>query len=410
MPQPPISKTSSKNSTGNKTNKFFLLATFVLYGAFSSPTPDAVTWAELAIGLCLLCAITPARVLEIFSGLALWQPPPARQFLGGCFLALLIPGTINGMLSGHHAWDILRDIIPLGFFFLPLFLYRAPTRFLLPGLLFTGFVFALRFWPASGLTLARFGLNRGNDELLYLTSSPAVLFSGLYFLFLATDLRHLSPGRRIACIVAAMICLLTIVATLQRAAIILAGASVFFVLLFRARRHPFALYFLVTVGAAALFLAGPTILDVLMLIWRKTREVGDNARFAELHSVINVMGNDPLHWIFGLGWGAKIMTAASGYAEVRYTHMLGSYALFKTGLIGLCATLGYAAWVIHRVIRHLPQRPALCAAGIPSLLLGFLLYPSFKMLCFGAMLALLTLKESHEQRPHPVYQPGLPAR
>jgi hypothetical protein len=369
---------------------YALLAALVLYGLFSSPTPDEVSWAEITIGALLLVAMGWRNLGAVFSGAGLWSGPVEKCFLTGCFLLLLIPAAINGFLSGYEFNDIVRDVIPLGFFFLVLFLYgRGLEKELLYGIVFTGVMYALRFWPESGLSSESFGLNRGNDEMLYLTSSPSVMFAGLFLLFKATELQPHKLWWRLLCLALSVICLLTLIATLQRAAIFLAALSVFFIFWHRTQRSPNFLFALVaTLFVGGIFLA-PTIGDIVDLIWRKTVEVGDNERFAELHSVINALGGNPWHFIFGLGWGAKIVTAASGYADVRYTHMLLSYALFKTGLIGFMATLAYGVWLARRIVLQFPQRAALSCAALPSLILGFTLYPSFKMLCFGAIIALL---------------------
>jgi hypothetical protein len=61
------------------------------------------------------------------------------------------------------------------------------NKALLWGLCAIGIFFALRFWPSSHLTFARLGIDRGDDEMLYLTSSPAVSFAGLYLFFDATS-------------------------------------------------------------------------------------------------------------------------------------------------------------------------------------------------------------------------------
>jgi hypothetical protein len=383
----------------NNYQSYALLTAFVMYGLFSSPTPDVISWAEVVMGLLLLIAAGPVNLAGIFSGASLWHGPREKKFLTICFLSLLIPGTINGFLSGYEFNDIMRDVIPLGFFFLALFLYGQNfEKELRYGLVFTGIFFALRFWPASGLTLSRFGLDRGNDEMLYLTSSPVVLFAGLYLLFKGTELRTQKWWWRLLCIFGAVICLLTLIATLQRAAIFLAALSIFFIFWHRTQKSPnFLMAMIATLFIAGIFLA-PMIGDIVDLIWRKTVEVGDNERFAELHSVFGVLGVNPWHYLFGLGWGAKIVTAASGYADVRYTHMLLSYSLFKTGLIGFAATFSYGAWLVWRVILQFPQRAALSCAALPSLILGFTLYPSFKMLCFGAIIALLATGQEHHER------------
>jgi len=74
--------------------------------------------------------------------------------------------------------------------------------------------------------------------------------------------------------------------------------------------------------------------------------------------------------------------------------------LLKTGLIGLIALGGYLFFLARRVIRQFPQRAMITCAALPSLILGLTLYPSFKMLCFGAILALLSVPKVNPESIH----------
>lgn len=369
-----------------------LFLAFVLYGSFSSPTPDTISWAEIAIGLLLIIGIGFKKIISVFSGMALWRGSIDQRFLTACFLLALIPAALIGCLSFHPFNDLVRDLIPLGYFFLTVFLCdRDVEKPLLYGIVFTGVMFALRFWPNSGLTFDLIGQSRGDDQMLYLTSSPSVLFSGLYLLFIGTSLEKQTLWRRIGTLVLAMICLLTIAATLQRGAMLLSGLVIFGVFWHRLQRTPHFMYFCVVTLFVGGIWFGPMLIDLVDLVWHKTLEVGDNQRLAELHSVMLALQPNPWNFVFGLGWGATIVTAASTFADVRYTHMLFSYMLFKAGIIGLFALAGYAGFIGKRIIRQLPQRPLITCAALPSLILGFAIYPSFKMLCFGAIIALLTV-------------------
>ncbi len=211
---------------------------------------------------------------------------------------------------------------------------------------------------------------------------------------------------------------MTLAAILQRGALILAFLVLWFVFLDRVIRSPKILMLGFLTALIGFAVMGDTILDLVALIARKTAEVGDNARIAELQSVIDTMNDDPMRWLFGAGWGARIYTAASGYAHVRYTHMLLSYILFKAGLVGLGALTLYLTLLFRRLRLASHHDPALTAAVLPSLLLGLTLYPSFKMLCFGAMLSLIwataranpTIRAPYvAKRPSAVYQPGVSA-
>jgi hypothetical protein len=371
-----------------------LLAAFLIYAFFSSPTPDQVGWAEFAIGGLVLGAVGVPTLVSIFGGAALWHGDLGRRYLTACFLLLMLP-VITGVIAGYDWNDILRDVIPLGFFFLPLFLFGAQFRAaLLAGIVVTGVVFALRFWPSSGLTLAQIGLDRGNDEMLYLTSSPAVLFAGLYLLFWGSALQPRPLLYRLAAFGLSLVCLTTIAATLQRGAMALSLLVCFGVFWHRVQRSPHFLYAIIAVLVIDGIVFAPFIMDLVMLIWRKTLDVGDNARLAELKTVLDALGSSPWNYFFGLGWGAKIVTAASGYASVRYTHMIVSYALLKGGILALGAVMGYGLWLGKTMIKRFSNDPMVAAAMIPSFILGWTVYPSFKMLCFGAIMALLASPET----------------
>ncbi len=430
--------------TKNRNTALFLA--LVLYGLFSSPTPDEISVFEYAIGGLLLTAIGAPALFGIFTGRYLFLSakssfPRKREsspFSGsvsldprfhgddglrwmawGFAVLFFIPLAV-GVLAQHPVEDILRDIIPLGYFFLPLFL--APlaaenpqeTRCaLLWGLVAIGVFYALRFWPASNLTLARIGLDRGDDETLYLSSSPAIAFAGLTLFFAATSREETPLWQRVAFLFFSAACLMTLVAILQRGAILLVLLVLWFYALGRARQSPGFLLVLVAACGAALFFMGDGIGGALETVWRKTLLVGDNARFAELASVREALDRNPAQWLSGAGWGAKIFTAASGHAEVRYTHMLIGYVLLKGGMIGLTALFAYLAFLARRYAQLWRDEPLVAAALFPTLFLGLTLYPSFKMLCFGAMLALIAtpLQEQNDlQRPYPFYQPRFSAR
>jgi hypothetical protein len=157
------------------------------------------------------------------------------------------------------------------------------------------------------------------------------------------------------------------------------------------------------------FAFGGVFSDTLATIWRKTQLVGDNARFAELETVREALNRNPVQWLTGAGWGARVTTAASGHADVRYTHMLLGYVLLKAGLLGLVAMMAYLGVLLQNFTRFFRTNPLICMAAMPPVFLGLTLYPSFKMLCFGAMLALIApLKDAYDcERPTSFYQPRL---
>jgi hypothetical protein len=325
------------------------------------------------------------------------------------FLVLLSVPLAVGVIGQYPVNDVLRDVIPLLYFFLPLLVIRDSKKALLYGLLAVGVFYSLRFWPASGLTLARLGLDRGDDEMLYLSSSPAISFAGLYLFFMAAAPQEKPLWHRAAFLFLSATCLLTLVAILQRGALLLVLTVLWFYGLSRLKKSPAFLVFSLAVVLVFGFAFAETIIGTLETIWRKTLLVGDNARFAELASVRDHLDRNPLQWLTGAGWGATLTTAASGHAKVRYTHMLIGYVLLKGGIAGLGALIAYMATLL-RNLRH--TDPLIVASAAPSLILGLTLYPSFKMLCFGALLALVapfSWEKNEHQGKSPVYQPRVSA-
>ena len=102
-----------------------LLTAILIYGAFSSPTPEALGPAEIAVGMLLFMAAGGPRVMAVF-----WQRPRAGWARAGqalLFYGLSVP-VIVGLFSGSTAVAMVRDVIPFLFMLLPLFLQSLVPR------------------------------------------------------------------------------------------------------------------------------------------------------------------------------------------------------------------------------------------------------------------------------------------
>lgn len=133
-----------------------------LYGGFSAPAPSGLGPAELAVGIALALAVGVRAPVLLVSGalLARARTLPWHQLVGTlAFVYLLWVPLVRAAVLGWPAHDIVRDVVPLVYLFLPLLLVSAPaedaaraqTRMLClaGGLALAGVLFALRWWSQS---------------------------------------------------------------------------------------------------------------------------------------------------------------------------------------------------------------------------------------------------------------------
>lgn len=383
-----------------------LLLAMLAYGAACMPAPQGFGWAEMLVALGLLTAIGPGRLLSLSSGLAL-RGAGADPLAGVgtlCLLALLLLGGVRGVALGWAERDILRDVVPLGFLFLPLLLGPLLDR-LRPGDLralahafaLVGLLFALRWWGLQFLAVGSARAPGGPDSPDYLLNSAAVPFAAVWLPLAGLGRAARSRGAEgwaFAAIGAAagLACLGALAEAVHRAALLLCLGVLAVGILAQALGRPRVGVMLLLLAGAASFFLGPELLDALDLVARKTEAVGINNRLAEVEAVLAQTGRSPVAFLLGDGWGALLANPAVGYLKVSYTHSLASYLLLKVGALGLVLTLAYLGLLAGRVLLARPPRPHLLLASFPPLLLGLFVHTSFKFLCFGLLLALLAAR------------------
>lgn len=382
-----------------------LAGALLAYGAFCMPAPQGFGLAELAVALGLLAAIGPGWLVALASGVALRRPgADGLAWVGSlALLGLVLLGGIRGVALGWAERDILRDVVPLGFLFLPLLLgplldrlspaalHRLAHAFALAGTLF-----ALRWWGAQFLGPGA-AQGAGPDATDYLLNSATVPFAAIWLPL--AGLRHAlgRPGPRGWAVaglgmLAGLACLGALAEAVHRAALLLCLGALGIGLAAQGLRRP-RLGLALLLGLAAVSgILGPALLDALDLVARKTEAVGLNNRLAEVEAVLAQTGRSPVAFLLGDGWGALLSNPAVGFLRVSYTHSLASYLLLKVGVVGLLAVLAYLGLLAGRVLSAQARRPVLLLAAVPSLLLGLFLHTSFKFLCFGLLLALLTAR------------------
>ncbi|MEI6558144.1 MAG: hypothetical protein WCO00_07025 [Rhodospirillaceae bacterium] len=389
-------------------------AALTVYGLASAPAPPEAGAAEIAIALLLIAATGLERPAAMASGRLLLHPEARRFETVGAvvFVGLLWVPLLRGAALDWSGRDILRDLVPLLYLFLPVLLV-APLRvagaravgLLVTGLTLAGLAFALRWWTDAGWAFGAIGHRAMGEGPGYLLNSPAVQFAALWLPFSAIRLlwpavdAEPRPGRlwlRLALplplIVAALLIGAALAGTVHRMALLMIAASGLGYLVWCARRTVWPLL-VVLLGLAALLtlLPGAPLPGALGMLVIKSQQVGVNERANEVAAVLDQTGRSWTSLLIGDGWGTLMANPAVGGWRVSYTHSFPSYLLLKTGLLGLLLMVCWLATLAPAALRLARRDPPLAFAALPPLAGGLLVHTSFKYLCFGLLLTLVTL-------------------
>jgi hypothetical protein len=374
-----------------------LIVALVVYGVFGVPAPGRMTWHEFAVGGGLVLASGAIRPLLVGTGFMLINPKARLPDVVGtaAFNYLLWVPLLRAALSGANVEDIVRDVIPLVFLFLPLLLVpgnRIGRRMLVLGLAAVGVTFALRWWwPGLAFReVGRFVMPEGDG---YLLNSPTVLFAAVWLPLLALERLERRPGLPSAALAlllfgGAIIAGAALAGAVHRAALTMATVVVAGFATWQARRKPLLPALLLAAMAASALASGQLVGTIQQVAW-KTETYGLNERSAEAVAVLDQVGASWSDLLLGQGWGALVRSPAVGDMWVSYTHSFATYMLLKTGLIGCLATLAYIISMVPALLRLARIDPPLAAALMPPLGLGLFAHTSFKYLCFGLLLAAL---------------------
>lgn len=374
----------------------FLLLALTLHGFLSVPAPPSVRWVEAAVGCLLLAGTGLRRPLSLVTGHAAavapdgWSCAVALSFLWLAWVPL-----VRGLALD---WDsVLRDVVPLGFLFLPLALVPAlrphgerAVRALAAALALAGMFFALRWWRQNGWAFDQVGVVPLSDGMRYFLNAPSVLFAGVALTLAGAGaaLGRVRGGLPAAVLGLAggLLCLGALAGAVHRMALVLALGALLWAVVRQGRGMP------AVVAAAALALAAEGSLPAALgQAWEKSRLYGLNARGAELEAVLLQAGDSPWTLMLGQGWGALLANPAVGGWRVGYTHTLAGYALLKGGILGLAALTVYLLGLARVVPGLVRRRPFLAMAVLPPLVVSLTLHTSFKYLDCGLLLTLLVL-------------------
>lgn len=388
-----------------------LLVALTLYGALSAPAPPSVRLTEAAIGGLLLLAVGWRRPLFVATGHALRAPllPWWEAVAVPAFGWLLWAPLLRGAALGYDPADMLRDVVPLLYLFLPVLLVpvlrRAgdgAVRLLSAGLILAGLFLALRWWKQAQWGFGAVGARAMPDGGAYFLNAPAVLFAAVALPAVALGLAARGGVGRwlgaVACAAGGLLCLAALAGAVHRTALGLSALSGLVLIAGWGRQRPgLAAPFL-----AAAFLAALAFGDPLSGAWdqaaEKTRLTGANTRWEEAAAVLETVARSPWSLLFGDGWGARLANPAVGGWRVSYTHTLATYALVKSGVLGGLALAAYLGGMVRPLLGLLRTDPLLGWSLLPPLLMALGLHTSFKYLDTGLLLTVMVLAAENRKR------------
>ncbi|MGY0714788.1 hypothetical protein [Azospirillum argentinense] len=388
-----------------------LFLALILYGLLSAPAPGRIRLAEAAIGALLVLGVGLLRPLSVATGHALLErdSPPWELPAVLALAVLLWCPLMRGVWLDWAPDDMLRDVVPLLYLFLPVLLVpmlrAAPDRavaLLAAGMALAGIGFALRWWKQAHWGFGAIGVRAMADGGVYLLNAPSVLFAAIALPVFGVG--ALARGRwlwgavGVAAILGGLLCLAALAGAVHRMALGLAAMAFAALGLWWLRRAPLAA---LGVGMAALLsvtLFPELLLGALGQAAEKTRLAGANTRWEEAEAALGQALSSPTAFLFGQGWGALLANPAVGGWRVSYTHTLATYAVAKAGVVGLCALVAYFGGLAPRVLAFLRSDPALGWAVVAPLLMALLAHTSFKYLDTGLLLTLAVLGAERGKR------------
>jgi hypothetical protein len=381
---------------------FALIAALLLQGAAGRPAPPILRpEIEGVIALLLCAAVGLRRPWGLFCGGAADDPPWAK--IGAvCLLLLFWLPLCRAAWMGRGAGEVLRDVAPLLFLFLPLALVpalRPAGRFgvmaLAAALMLEGLFYSLRWWNHMGWGFGALGVRVLPDGGGYLLNAPSALFAAIAWPLTALwclekgGLRGLLGA--VAALIAGALCVAAQLGAAHRLAVGFIVAAGLAAVWTRASRLPWLIPLLAVAVLTAAAVEGERLSGALFYVAEKTRLAGANARFEEAAAALSQAGDSAASALLGDGWGAEVENPAVGGWRVAYTHTFATYLLVKAGAVGLAAMLVWLGALSPAAGRLWRADPAWALAVLAPLLTAFTVHTSYKYLDTGVLLTLMVL-------------------
>lgn len=374
------------------------ISSILIYALFSLPFPKNPGGIEAAVGLLLILATGSKGILGLLSFKNTEFDMQSVRF--GFWFLLLFP-TITMTFYGWELNDFVRDIIPLVYMFFPLlilpsiqknrYMTRLPLFFSLVGL-----IMSIRFFIETQATPLDVGVEVLWDNKKYFSYDPSVLFAAIWFFIKGCEVfsNNIKDYALSAFyFISSFICLSALAAVIQRAPLALFAMAcvIYFIKSNIPKIYKVLVIFLLTI--VSFYYLGDIFLNVFDLFYEKQISHGFNNKDSEFSAVFEVMSLGFGVSLFGVGWGGVFYNPAYGMT-MSNTHSLVSYALIKTGLIGMVAFSVYGIRVIRDVLIILKYDIGITLASTSALTIGLLFQPTYKTLSYGVIL-IIVLSHSH---------------
>lgn len=383
----------------------FIIA-LLSYSLFSAPFPVNMGIAEIFIGGFLVLFVSiPTGLIVMTGGFTLYQRysvVPIWLHIG--FFLLLWCELFNGLIvQGWDITDIIRDIIPCVYIFVPLLLLPAMQRStvnwlkILPWIIsIMGVILSLRFYRVAQISPLDVGKMYFFDNFLYLPYDPSVIFAGIFLPLMAVHTWKsnslISWLGSLLMVIGGFLALGSLMAVAQRAPLALAVLcfGVFFLIVTRQSIKKLILLILFLVLAG--YLAQEQIQSSFQLLSDKQDSFGANGKTEELFAVLKETSQSPITLLFGVGWGGLFHNPAVANIQVSYTHSGFTFFLLKAGIMGIIIFVSYLLWICRHLLHGFTvnKSPIVLACVVP-MLIGLLFQVSYKTLSYGIILTLMCL-------------------
>lgn len=324
------------------------------------------------------------------------------------FIWLLTIPTIIGIYRWNLS-DMIRDIVPLFYLFLPLFLIhwcRNSTKYNYSEYIFpltivvAGGSFALRYFISGDIGLEDLGQGTFLVNLKYYSYDPSVTFTMIYALLMGISIVHSNSSHRyikaVVLIGAALITFGSLGGIGQRAPLGIA-ALILIAYLYRSLKRSFVKLVASFILIIVIFLLfKETFMAIFSVLIEKTEVVGVNGKVAEFDIILSTLSNSWMDILFGLGWGAVYYNPVIG-AVIRFSHSIIGFYLLKTGIIGFYILMLYMYWLARMYIKILiyawrydvNKLPLIFAIGSAPMIAMF--QPTYKTLSFGLIMTMIPM-------------------
>lgn len=381
-----------------------VLLALTLYSLFSDPTPDRPGVIEALIGICLVAFVGPVEGLRVVSGQALASHlSPVNLVRAVAFWYMLVVPLFLSALYGARATDIIRDVVPHLYMFMPVLATYTLARvnnlklieMLAYGIAFSGVVLAIRHLYTSGAAIGDLGSGFYSNKELYLSTDPTVLFASIFLPMRSAQLMgRLSFWRNmlgITMVVGGLVAMAALVMKGHRGPIGLMIAAYVAYLFLSGSNRRIGFLGLLSIFVFIGYIGAEKIEAALTLLIQKHERVGINARDLEFLAIWEAVRLTPWSVTFGLGWGSLFRDPAAGGGMVNFAHFTVSYGLLKGGVLGVAVFISYLATYIGNARRLFVMDRVLFLSIGPPLLVAAFLNGSFRFLTTGVLLCLLVL-------------------